>query len=163
MEKSVLNWRHYRFLFFLYTVNQGLECWGHQEECQHPMLCWHCSLPWVHTWAPISERHLEVVAKLIHFIFSFKTLCFKIQCFFQTVGTQMVLQDFSLSESLSERFKILALSPVCYRYVFIIWLGVLENSVKIASHLNCYWNTFKPPSLVNIIYWSYILLYIGNL
>lgn len=101
---------------------------------------------------PISEQHLEVVAKLFHFIFSFKTLCFKIQCFLQTVGTQMVLQDFSLREALSERFKILALSPVCYRYVFIIWLGVLENSVKIASHLNCYWNAFKPPSLINIIY-----------
>lgn len=75
----------------------------------------------------------------------------------------MVLQDFSLTEALSERFKILALSPVCYRYVFIIWLGVLENSIKITSHLNCYWNAFKPPSLVNIIYWSYKLQYIGNL
>lgn len=48
---------------------------------------------------PISEEHLEVVAKLIHLI-SFKTLCFKIQCFLQTVGTQMVLQDFSLTEAL---------------------------------------------------------------
>lgn len=53
---------------------------------------------------PISEEHLEVVAKLVCFIF-FKTLCFKVQCFLQTVGTQMVLQDFSLTEA--ERFKIL--------------------------------------------------------
>lgn len=89
---------------------------------------------------PISEEHLEVVVKLIHFIFSFKILCFKIQCFLQTVGTQIILQDFSLTEALSERLRILALSPVYYRYVFIIWLGVLENSVRTTSHLNWCWN-----------------------